>query len=163
MVWMRVHCLRPDTVAHERSRDYWARNVSLNKYVKIYIGAPGATGSADRGYVPISTLKTIAVQMRRSYPSFGGVMLWDASQAYGEKSYLFVGVAVGCLPPRRLLPFLVERELMVSGVANGRYDMGVKNGLISAGGVGFKRPACSAPVYTSGQVYTAGSQVSFDG
>lgn len=36
--------------------------------------------------MPISTLKSIAITMRRSYPSFGGVMLWDASQAYGEKS-----------------------------------------------------------------------------
>ena len=35
--------------------------------------------------MPISTLQSIAVQMRKSYPSFGGVMLWDASQAYGKK------------------------------------------------------------------------------
>ena len=41
--------------------------------------------------------------------------------------------------------------------------MGVKNGLISAGGVGFKLPACSAPAYMSGQVYTSGNQVSYDG
>ena len=60
-------------------------------------------------------------------------------------------------------PFLAETGLIVSGVANGRYDMGVKDGLISAGGIGFKRPACSAPAYTLGQVYTAGEQVSYDG
>jgi len=40
--------------------------------------------------VPIATLSSIAVKMRQSYPSFGGVMLWDASQAYGEKIRLFV-------------------------------------------------------------------------
>ena len=53
--------------------------------------------------------------------------------------------------------------LIVSGVANARYDMGVKEGLISGGGVGFKLPVCSAPAYISGQVYTAGNQVSYDG
>jgi len=74
----------------ECSRDYWARNVSPNKNVKVYIGAPGATGAAGGGYVPIATLSSIAVKMRQSYPSFGGVMLWDASQAYGEKIRLFV-------------------------------------------------------------------------
>jgi chitinase len=68
-----------------RCRDYWARNVSQNKDVKVYIaalGGPGPNGTV--GYVPPDTLSAIAVQMRQSYPSFGGVMLWDASQAYGE-------------------------------------------------------------------------------
>jgi chitinase len=67
------------------SRDSWARTVSPNKNVKVYIGAPGSAQAAGGGYVPISTLSSIATQMRKSYPSFGGVMLWDASQAYGEK------------------------------------------------------------------------------
>jgi len=74
-----------------------------------------------------------------------------------RKFHLFVGPSCSCFP------FLVEAELTVSGAANARYDMGVKDGLISAGGVGFKRPVCSAPAYTSGQVYTAGEQVSHDG
>jgi hypothetical protein len=65
-------------------RDYWARNVSPNKNVKVYIGAYGAPGAVGNGYVPVSTLALIALQMRRSYPSFGGVALWDASLAYGE-------------------------------------------------------------------------------
>ena len=73
-----------DAGDHERSRDYWARNVSPNKDVKVYIGAPGAPGAAGGGYVPIGTLSSIATKMRQSYPSFGGVMMWDASQAYGK-------------------------------------------------------------------------------
>ena len=68
----------------ERFRDYWARNVSPNKNVRIYIGAYGAPEAVGSGYVPLSTLMSIAVQMRTSYPSFGGVALWDASLAYGE-------------------------------------------------------------------------------
>ena len=68
----------------ERSRDYWARHISQNKDVKVYIAALGAPGHDGTGYVPVSTLSSIAVQMRQNYPSFGGVMVWDASQAYGE-------------------------------------------------------------------------------
>jgi len=68
-------------------RDYWARHVSPNKHVKVYIAALGAPSPDGTGYVPASTLSEIAVQMRQSYPSFGGVMLWDASQAYANGKY----------------------------------------------------------------------------
>ncbi|KAH0838519.1 glycoside hydrolase family 18 protein [Lanmaoa asiatica] len=51
--------------------------------VKIYIGAPASSAAAGSGYVSIGNLSNIAVHMRESFPSFGGVMLWDASQAYG--------------------------------------------------------------------------------
>uniref|UniRef100_A0A8H7Y639 chitinase n=1 Tax=Psilocybe cubensis TaxID=181762 RepID=A0A8H7Y639_PSICU len=58
-----------------------------NKNVKVYIGAPASSSAAGSGYVPIGTLGNIAVQMRQSFPSFGGVMLWDASQAYANGRY----------------------------------------------------------------------------
>ena len=64
-------------------RDNWARTTSLNNNVKVYIGAPASSTAAGTGYVTIDTLSSIAVEMRQSFPSFGGVMLWDASQAYG--------------------------------------------------------------------------------
>ncbi|KAG6902323.1 hypothetical protein C0995_001702 [Termitomyces sp. Mi166 len=64
--------------------DNWARFTSPNKNVKIYIGAPASSSAAGSGYQAIDTMKSIAVSMRNSFPSFGGVMLWDASQAYGE-------------------------------------------------------------------------------
>ncbi|KAI3622797.1 glycoside hydrolase family 18 protein [Moniliophthora roreri] len=67
--------------------DNWARTTSPNKNVKVYIGAPASTSAAGSGYVSPDTLKTIAVQMRKSFPSFGGVMLWDASQAYANSRY----------------------------------------------------------------------------
>lgn len=65
-------------------RDNWARTISPNKDVKIFVGAPASSTAAGTGYQDISTLSSIAVKMRQSFPSFGGVMLWDASQAYGE-------------------------------------------------------------------------------
>ncbi|KDQ54773.1 carbohydrate-binding module family 5 protein [Jaapia argillacea MUCL 33604] len=67
--------------------DYWAKYVSPNPNVKIYIGAPASTTAAGTGYVSASTLGTYAVKMRQSFPSFGGVMLWDASQAYANGRY----------------------------------------------------------------------------
>ncbi|KIM48366.1 carbohydrate-binding module family 5 protein [Hebeloma cylindrosporum] len=67
--------------------DNWARTTSPNKNVKIYIGAPASNTAAGSGYVPIGTLTNIATQMRNSFPSFGGVMLWDASQAYANNRY----------------------------------------------------------------------------
>ncbi|KAF8213430.1 glycoside hydrolase family 18 protein [Mycena galopus ATCC 62051] len=67
--------------------DQWARTISPNPNVKVYIGAPGSSTAAGSGYVDISTLSTIAVAMRKSFPSFGGVMLWDQSQAYQNDRY----------------------------------------------------------------------------
>lgn len=64
-------------------RDNWARTISPNPNVKVYVGAPASSTAAGTGYEAIGTLSSIAVQMRQSFPSFGGVMLWDASQAYG--------------------------------------------------------------------------------
>lgn len=65
--------------------DDWAKNASPNKDVKIYVGAPAAPGAANPGYyVDAPTLGNIATQTRSKYSSFGGIMLWDASQAYGE-------------------------------------------------------------------------------
>ncbi|KAF9270513.1 glycoside hydrolase family 18 protein [Marasmius fiardii PR-910] len=67
--------------------DQWARTVSPNSNVKVYIGAPASSTAAGSGYVDPTTLKNIAVQMRNSFPSFGGVMLWDASQAVHNGNY----------------------------------------------------------------------------
>ncbi|KAJ7629207.1 glycoside hydrolase [Mycena polygramma] len=57
---------------------------SPNKDVKIFIGAPASTTAAESGYVPATTLGKIALEMRAQYSSFGGIMLWDASQAYAN-------------------------------------------------------------------------------
>jgi len=64
-------------------RDNWAKTVSPNPNVKVYLGAPASSTAAGSGYVDVSTLGSIAQQTRSKYSSFGGVMLWDASQAYG--------------------------------------------------------------------------------
>ncbi|KAG9039261.1 Chitinase 1 [Tulasnella sp. JGI-2019a] len=67
--------------------DYWARYISPNPNVKVFIGAPASSTAAGSGYVPIATLQTIAQDTRKNFPSFGGVMFWDASQAYANGRY----------------------------------------------------------------------------
>ncbi|KAK2463779.1 hypothetical protein APHAL10511_004217 [Amanita phalloides] len=67
--------------------DNWARTQSLNPNVKIYIGAPASPSAANSGYVDAITLGNLAASARSRYPSFGGIMLWDASQLYVNDQY----------------------------------------------------------------------------
>jgi len=67
--------------------DNWARSLSISKKTKVYLGAPAAKSAAGGGYVDAATLGKIATQMRKSFPSFGGVMMWDVSQAYANDRF----------------------------------------------------------------------------
>jgi len=67
--------------------DDWAKNTSPNKNVRVYIGAPASQSSAGQGYVDAPVLGTIAQNVKKEFSSFGGVMLWDASSAYGNNRY----------------------------------------------------------------------------
>ncbi|KAI7898494.1 glycoside hydrolase superfamily [Cokeromyces recurvatus] len=62
----------------------WAKDVSLNKDVKILMGIPGSRQAAGSGYVPYDTLKSVVEDVYNTYPSFGGVTIWDASASYGN-------------------------------------------------------------------------------
>ena len=64
--------------------DNWAKTTAPNKNVKVFLGAPADSTAAGNGYVPVGTLGSIAQSTRSQYSSFGGVMLWDASQAYSK-------------------------------------------------------------------------------
>ncbi|ORX70220.1 chitinase, partial [Linderina pennispora] len=61
--------------------DNWAKTQSVNKGVKVFIGAPGASSAASYGYVDGATLQRIYESVRATYSSLGGVMTWDVSQA----------------------------------------------------------------------------------
>ncbi|KAF5383768.1 hypothetical protein D9615_003772 [Tricholomella constricta] len=67
--------------------DNWAKNTAINRNVKVYIGAPAAPSAAGSGYVDAATLGNIAKQTRSQFSSFGGIMLWDVSQAYANGRY----------------------------------------------------------------------------
>ncbi|CAM0136990.1 Chitinase 2 [Umbelopsis sp. WA50703] len=62
--------------------DNWAKNSAVNPNVKVFLGLPGSTNAAGSGYVSASTLETTIPSLRSQYSSFGGVMMWDASEAY---------------------------------------------------------------------------------
>ncbi|KAJ2725418.1 Chitinase 2 [Coemansia sp. Benny D115] len=61
--------------------DNWAKTSSINKNVKVYIGAPGSPSAASSGYVSGSTLRNIYNDVRSQYSSLGGIMTWDVSQS----------------------------------------------------------------------------------
>ncbi|KAF2498295.1 glycoside hydrolase [Lophium mytilinum] len=73
--------------------DTWAKNTSKNKAVKVLVGVPGNTG-AGAGYIAPDKLAAV-LKYSAQYSSFGGVMIWDASQAYANSG--FIGSVDGSL------------------------------------------------------------------
>lgn len=67
--------------------DDWAHNTSPNPNVKVYIGAPASSTAAGSGFVDAATLGSIVQSTKAQFSSFGGVMMWDASQAYANNRY----------------------------------------------------------------------------
>ncbi|KUJ23912.1 glycoside hydrolase family 18 protein [Mollisia scopiformis] len=67
--------------------DNWAKTVSLNPNVKVFLGIPGNTGAAGSGYESGSTLASI-IAYSKTFSSFGGVMIWDMSQVYANSGFL---------------------------------------------------------------------------
>ena len=66
--------------------DNWAKTVSKNKNVKVMLGVP-AGSTAGSGYQPADTLAAV-IKYSKSFSSFGGVMMWDASQAVANTPFL---------------------------------------------------------------------------
>ncbi|WPG97486.1 glycoside hydrolase family 18 protein [Acrodontium crateriforme] len=69
------------------SWDDWAKTGSANKNVKIFLGVPAGPSGAGSGYESASQLKD-EINYCRSFSSFGGVMMWDASQAYANNGFI---------------------------------------------------------------------------
>lgn len=67
--------------------DEWAKNKSKNKKVKVFLGVPGNTRAAGSGYQPLDKVKQI-IGYVKGFNSFGGVMIWDASQVYANGGFL---------------------------------------------------------------------------
>lgn len=63
-------------------KDY-ATNISPNKNIKIYLGIPASSTAAGSGYSSVADISTILSNIG-SDANFGGVMMWDASQAFGN-------------------------------------------------------------------------------
>ncbi|KAL4793404.1 glycoside hydrolase superfamily [Aspergillus venezuelensis] len=65
----------------------WALTESKNKNVRVFLGVPANTGAASSGYLPASSLEPV-IAYSKGFESFGGVMMWDVTQAYGNKGFL---------------------------------------------------------------------------
>lgn len=65
----------------------WAATSSPNKNVKVMLTLPGGPTGAGSGYVPLSTINTVVPQLASQYSSYGGVAIWDASQAWNNAGF----------------------------------------------------------------------------
>lgn len=61
----------------------WANSDAYNKNIKLYLGLPGSPAAAGSGYVDADTAKS-TIQSISGNSHFGGVAIWDASQAYAN-------------------------------------------------------------------------------
>ncbi|KAJ2718354.1 Chitinase 2 [Coemansia sp. Benny D115] len=59
----------------------WATTISANKDVRVYLGVPGSPSAASTGYISFDRLEELVNATRSKFSSFGGMMVWDASQA----------------------------------------------------------------------------------
>ncbi|KAL2825949.1 class III chitinase [Aspergillus cavernicola] len=67
--------------------DKWALTESGNKDVRVFLGVPANTGAAGTGYLPVAQLQPV-ISFSQEFESFGGVVMWDVSQAYGNQGFL---------------------------------------------------------------------------
>lgn len=89
--------------------DKWAKDGSKNKDVKVLLGTPASKDSARNGFVPAKELTPI-IDYAKKFDSFGGVMVWDVSQAYANKDFLSsVGKALKGTPSR-ILRYALRRN-----------------------------------------------------
>ncbi len=67
--------------------DDWARTRSANPHVKVFVGVPASSEAAGSGYVSASALGPV-IDYCKHFGSFGGVMMWDASQAHANEGFV---------------------------------------------------------------------------
>lgn len=61
----------------------YASNTSPNKNIKLFLGQPAGPSAAGSGYSSASTVTTYVNQIKGT-ANFGGISLWDASQAFSN-------------------------------------------------------------------------------
>ena len=88
--------------------DNWAKTVSKNKSVKLFLGIPASAG-AGAGYVSGTQLASV-IAYAKQFSTFAGVMMWDMSQLYTNSGFLATVVAdlaasgSGTTPPPTTTP-----------------------------------------------------------
>lgn len=84
--------------------DNWAKTVSLNPNVKLMLGVPAGPTAAGSGYESASQLQQV-ISYSETFSSFGGVMMWDASQAYANSGFLSGIASDLAAKKKREIPF----------------------------------------------------------
>lgn len=67
--------------------DDWAKHGSANPNVKVLLGLAASKSAAGSGYAEGPQLAG-AIKAAQQFTNFGGVMLWDMSQLYGNQGFL---------------------------------------------------------------------------
>ncbi|KAK4228584.1 endochitinase 33 [Podospora fimiseda] len=75
--------------------DTWARNKTG---VKVLLGVPGSASATGSGYISGDSLKEV-VRYVKGFASFGGIMVWDMSQVYGNPGFLDSIASALSVPP----------------------------------------------------------------
>lgn len=75
-----------DAVNANFNYDTWDTFVksSPNPDAKLFLGVPGSSSAAGSGYTSASTVGQAANYLQETYDTFGGIMVWDASQAWAN-------------------------------------------------------------------------------
>ncbi|KAL0262409.1 Chitinase 2 [Diplodia seriata] len=68
--------------------DTWARTEAVDSGVKVFVGVPASATAAGSGYLPPANLAPVLEYVKGFGESFGGVMVWDASQAQANAGFL---------------------------------------------------------------------------
>ncbi|CAI4892791.1 AFH_G0038060.mRNA.1.CDS.1 [Saccharomyces cerevisiae] len=63
----------------------YAQTISPNKNIKLFLGLPGSASAAGSGYISDTSLLESTIADIASSSSFGGIALWDASQAFSNE------------------------------------------------------------------------------
>ncbi|KAK7203693.1 glycoside hydrolase superfamily [Myxozyma melibiosi] len=71
----------PDNFNYDTDWMTWVTSTSLNSDVRLYVGVPGSSSAAGSGYATPSELQSLMSDISDK-SSLGGVMIWDASQAF---------------------------------------------------------------------------------
>lgn len=65
--------------------DDYVREYSKNPDIKLYLGVPGGKTAAKKGYANPFRVLRVSSYLQRRFPRFGGIMVWDASEAWLNK------------------------------------------------------------------------------
>lgn len=63
----------------------YAKKVSVNSNVQLYLGLPGSVNSSSSGYIDNSTYLAKVIDQVKDDEHFAGVMLWEASLSFQNK------------------------------------------------------------------------------